>query len=321
MAYSINPLLPKARAAALKLLFLEQLPLNVIALRCGIHRTTLWRWKRKWFALNKNVSQERVNRPRRQTSFQPTYYKWRIVTESSRPQYHPHAMSHATIRRVLAAREKLRRCAEVVWHYLVYGQEVCISLSSVKRIFRRHHVYDRPPKTRRRTYHTSIPRPQATYPGALVQMDTVHLYHPLTKKKYYLYTAIDLYTRMAYARIYSDLRPGIAADVVHKARRHFGFSFVTVQTDHGPEFSRRFKDHLSAQSIQHRHSRLQRPNDNAHIERFNRTVQTECTGSYVKTTESLSSVQVRLAAYLDFYNTKRIHLGLQLQTPVSMLQR
>lgn len=37
-----------------------------------------------------------------------------------------------------------------------------------------------------------------------------------------------------------------------------------------------------------RHTRLGRPNDNAHIERFNRTIQEECTGSYFIRSVSLA---------------------------------
>ena len=48
MAYSINPNLPKARAFAMELLVKDQLTLLVVARKCGVHRTTVWRWKQKW---------------------------------------------------------------------------------------------------------------------------------------------------------------------------------------------------------------------------------------------------------------------------------
>ena len=51
MTYSINPNLPKARAIAMKLLIVEKLPLLVVANRCGVHRSTIWRWKQKWLEL------------------------------------------------------------------------------------------------------------------------------------------------------------------------------------------------------------------------------------------------------------------------------
>jgi len=61
MAYSNNPNLPKARALAMKLLTKEGLPLQVVANRCGVHRSTVWRWKHKWLELKKcNVNSATV---------------------------------------------------------------------------------------------------------------------------------------------------------------------------------------------------------------------------------------------------------------------
>lgn len=332
MAYSINPNLPRARAIALKLLLIEGLPVAVVANRCGIHRTTVWRWKRKWDTLNLHVQLTNDNHPHRQSRnmFRLTACRWVIPTLSSGPHSHPHALSENVVRLVLETRERLKRCAEVVWYHLTqFGivmedgvkRTVSISLSSIKRIFKRHHVYDRKPKTHRRTWRPAISRPPASQPGALVETDTVHLYHPLTGKKHYLYTIIDLYSRMAYAELHTVLRPGLAAHAILKAEEYFGFRFTMVQSDNGPEFSAHFEDRLHGRGILTRHSRLHRPNDNAHIERFNRTIQEECTGSYVRTKESISVVQARLTAYLDYYNHKRVHLGIQMQTPVQMLQR
>lgn len=329
MSYSTNPLLPKARAAALRLLIAERLPLGVVADRYGIHRTTLWRWRKKWEQLNNYAGQERKNRPTRRTRFQPAYYKWRIVTESAAPHSHPHAIPEHIVRQVLALREELRRCAEVVWHHLTYvgdetGRKLTISLSSIKRIFRRHHVYDRATK-RRRSYHRSLPRPYVAKPGELVQTDTIHLVDPLSMKRVYVYTVIDLYSRMAYARVYPRILPGFAAKTVLEAQKAFGFPFAMVQSDNGPEFSSHFEQRLHGKGIQTRHSRLHRPNDNAHIERFNRTIQEECTGQYWRRSVPLLRFQRQITDYLDYYNQKRVHLGLQCKIPaavaVEMLQR
>ena len=65
MAYSNNPNLPKARAIALRLLVTEQLPAVVVARKCGVHRSTIWRWKKKWDEINKNVQLTNDNRPSR----------------------------------------------------------------------------------------------------------------------------------------------------------------------------------------------------------------------------------------------------------------
>ena len=91
-----------------------------------------------------------------------------------------------------------------------------------------------------------------------------------------------------------------------------------VQADNGPEYTREFEDILKTNGSAVRHSRVRRPNDNAFIERFNRTIQEECTGSSSPVEQEL---QGKVLAYLAYYNEERLHLGVQCQTPADMLQR
>src|SRR5271157_1528992 len=139
MAYSTNPNLPKARATAMQLLVSEKLPMQVVANKCGIHRSTLWRWKRKWDKLNENVQLTNDNRPARSPGsiFRLAALKWRIPTRSSRPLTSPKAITKNIVELVLTLRQLLKRCAEVVWFHLVHDNGVSISLSSVRRILKR----------------------------------------------------------------------------------------------------------------------------------------------------------------------------------------
>lgn len=320
MAYSTNPYLPKARAFAMQLLVREQLPLQVVARRCGVHRATIWRWKRKWSELNKNIQFTNHNRPGRVagTTFRLTACTWLIPTLPSRPHTSPRAVKEQIVQRVLALRAQLRRCAEVIWHHATVIEGLVVSLSSVRRILRRHHCFDgaRKPRVRR----DNPRRPHVTAPGELVEMDTIHHVDPYSGKRLYYYTIIDLYTRMAYVTLSTSLRQGLAVKAVLAAREAFGFPFAMVQSDNGPEFGRYFEQTLQKNGIATRHTRLGRPNDNAHIERFNRTLQTEAIGHYWRRSVPLHRQQDTLTAYLDYYNTKRVHLGLQMRVPAEMLQ-
>lgn len=322
MAYSTNPNLPKARALAMKLFILERLPLQVVANRCGVHRSTIWRWKQKWLELNEHQQLTNSNRPSRKTgssTFRLMSCRWLIQTLSSRPRTNPKAICSSVVTRVLALRQQLKRCAEVIWHHLAYKEHIAISLSSVRRILRRHHCFDGARKHRVRPDNPR--RPQVTKPGELVQTDTIHYICPITKRRRYVYTVIDLYTRMTYAEVHSRILPGLAADAVLHASQTFGFAFQLVQADNGPEFGRYFAASLHRNHIPVRHSRLGRPNDNAHIERFNRTIQEECLGRYLTYKTTNKAIQTKLTKYLDYYNTRRVHLSLQLKTPAEMLQR
>lgn len=323
MAYSTNPNLPRARAIAMQLLVREQLPLVVVANKCGVHRSTVWRWKRKWDELNQNVQFTNDNRPRRfqaspSSSFRLAACTWRIPTVPSRPHTSPSAVSQELVHLVLTVRAQLKRCAEVVWHHLVTVLSVSVSLSSVRRILWRSGVA----RGRKNRVRPDNPRrPHVTRPGELVQTDTIHHVDPKTGRRLYYYTVIDLFTRMTHVTLVPKLSPGLAAQAVLEARDAWGFRVAMVQADNGPEYSRYFELQMSKAGITTRHSRLHRPNDNAHIERFNRTLQTECIGYYWNRSVPLQSQQARLTAYLEYYNNKRVHLGIQMQTPSQMLQR
>lgn len=321
MSYSINPNLPKARAIAMKLLIAEKLPLLVVANRCGVHRTTVWRWKQKWLEINKYVQLTNYNRPNRpaNSKFRLAACSWCIPTITSKPQHHPWSIPDEVVKQILSIRDKLKRCAEVVWHYATTLLKINVSLSSVRRILRRHHCFDGARKKRVRPDNPRRPKP--TSPGELVETDTIHHVDPGSGRRLYYYTIIDLYTRMAYVTMSTVLRQGLSAQAVLEAQAAFGFSFAMVQSDNGPEYSRHFEQVLKQNNITTRHTRLGRPNDNAHIERFNRTIQTECIGYYWDKSVPLMSQQTKLHKYLDYYNTKRVHLGIQMRTPAGMLQR
>lgn len=278
MAYSTNPHLPNARAAALRLLVADQLPASVVARKCGVHRTTIYRWRKKWLELNRNVQFDNPNRPNRihSRTNHLNYCTWRIPTASSRPHTSPRALPDEIVALVLATRARLKRCAEVVWHHLRTHGGHAISLSSVRRILRRHHCFDGARKPRLRPDNPK--RPVVTAPGELVQTDTIHHVNPHTGRRLYYYTVIDLFTRLTHVSLAPQLSQGRAAQAVLEAQATWGFPIAMVQADNGPEYGRYFEQVLRGQGVAVRHSRLGRPNDNAHIERFNRTIQTECIG-------------------------------------------
>ena len=319
MSYSINPNIEKARGNALKELIIEEKKLTVVARRYGVHRTTVYRWLIKWKALN-HIEFKNNNRPSRAPSkTNKLYYaKWTIKTLSSAPKQHPNRIEQDTIRRILELRDNYNRCSEIIWYELCKeGKKV--SLSSVKRILERHHRLNKWSKWK--IYHKTTERPLALAAGDLVEVDTVHYVDKLTKKRRYITTVIDLYTRMSYAECHNKLIPTYATKTIFHAEEKFGFKFKTVQSDNGSEFSRTFTIALERKGIIHRHTRIHHPNDNSHIERFNRTLRTECIGYHMHKAETINTINDKLWQYLDFYNNHRLHLGLQYLTPSQMLQR
>ena len=321
MSYCTGKHIEKSRGLAMKMLVIEKKPIGIIADRFGVNRSTIWRWYQKWQL--QNSEKELVNhyRPSRKPGehFRWDNIRWSIPSFSAAPK-HPHTLPDNLIQLVLDVRDQLKRCAEIVWYHI--NQVLCIkiSLSSVRRILKRHGKMNKPKHHRNRRY-KGVPRPQILAPGDLVEIDTIHLFNPISKQKRYVYTVIDLYTRMAYARVYKELKPINSLNTILEAEQYFGFKFKVVQSDNGLEFSNYFSDRLEKRGIKIRHTRLGRPNDNAHIERFNRTIQEECTGNYYLESESLKNMDDKILSYIDFYNYHRIHLSISYRTPAEMLHR
>lgn len=318
MSYSNNPLLPKARAEALKLVALQGMPMSIAARRSGIHRTTLWRWKHKWLKVNENVQLENFNRPARDpgsNSFRLAALKWLVPTLSSRPHSSPHALAQAVIDRIVYWRNQHERCAGVV-HAHCLREGIKVSLSSVKRVLKRLGLLR--PVSKWKKCRPHVIRPLALSPGDLVQTDTIHIVDRFSTRRVYLFTLIDVYSRWTYVEYHERLSQRVSYEFLKRGEGHAGFKFRCVQSDNGPEFGRWLNDQLRSKGIVLRHSRVHKPNDNAFIERFNRTVQQE---GLDYTLPDPRTIQEQLKAYLAYYNKERLHSSLQYRTPQEMLQR
>lgn len=161
-------------------------------------------------------------------------------------------------------------------------------------------------------------RPLANTPGELIEVDTVFLMNHFGGQNLYITNVVDVYTRMAHSRVDYTYSQTSTADTILEAQELFGFKFKMVQCDNGREFGERFKTILDKNDIQIRHTRVRRPNDNAHIERFNRTMRDGLIGPY--TGRGLEEVSKSIREYLIYYNYVRIHTTLRM-TPIQMLQR
>lgn len=257
-----------------------------------------------------------VRRVARHTGFQPsTISRWMkrapddarkvIPTRSSRPHTHPAALPQNIIDRIVALRLKHRRCAEVI-HHLLRQEGIVVSLNSVKRVLRRKDLVKKRSKWKK--YHPPVKRPYVASAGDLVQLDTIHI-HTFGGKRFYVYTLLDVHSRWAHAKVSPSITAGRTLKFLEEARSKAPFPFRMLQSDHGPEFSKWFTQYAKQS---HRYSRVRRPNDNAHLERFNRTIQEECL-HYLK--QKPSVYQRAIERYLPFYNNERPHLSLGMLPP------
>ena len=235
------------------------------------------------------------------------FYQYRVIpTESSRPRHHPNELSAAVVKQILEYRYKTKRGADFI-HFLLKRDGVEVSLSSVKRTLSRHGLTK---YSKWKKWHQYSPRPLPEAPGQLVEADTIH--DGYVGRQLYIYTLLDVHSRWAHAEPAPRISVAGGAKFVIKAQDVAPFTFKTVQTDHGPEFSKWFTKKLMEQAIVHRHSRVRTPNDNAHLERFNRTIQEEC---IFRLPRKLAVSEREIPQYLHYYNTERPHMGIGWQTP------
>lgn len=236
-----------------------------------------------------------------------------IPTLSSRPHSSPDALARETVEAILQIRRRRGRCAEVVHHELL-REGISVSLSSVKRTLERHGLIKKRSPWKR--WHFTLPRPEAEKPGSLVQIDTIHIAprRLLVFPKFYVYTLLDVFSRWAFARVSARINTHKSLFFVREAARRAPFSFAMLQSDHGSEFSTYFTEQIR---VSHRHSRVRQPNDNGHLERFNRTIQEECLNNV---RINPRSYQRAIDEYLPYYNNERLHMSLNFKTPSECFQ-
>lgn len=287
MAYSTNPNLPGVRMQAV-MLVRQGWSIRRVARHMGFHHTAVMKWMKKAEPLRDGEV---------------------IPTESSRPHSHPNELSQSIVDEIVKVRLRRNRCAEVVYQEMInQGYSVC--LSSVKRTLGREGLIRKRSPWKR--WHFEQERPLVLKPGDLVQIDTIHL----IPGALYIYTLIDIFSRWTQARVSEKINAHRSLLFTIDSEKTFAFRFNMLQSDHGQEFSAWFTEHIQKRDIAHRHSRVRRPTDNGYVERFNRTLKEECLKDIPKTMRAYKKV---IPEYIHYYNTERLHLGLNLKTPMQVV--
>ncbi|MBI2585014.1 MAG: IS481 family transposase [Rhodospirillales bacterium] len=161
---------------------------------------------------------------------------------------------------------------------------------------------------------------EAPHTGALVAVDTFFVGALKGVGKVYLQTAIDCHSRYAWARLYPNKMPVTAVHLMNTdvlpAFEAVNARIDTVLSDNGREFCGRPDRHpyelfLQLEGIDHRTTRVRRPQSNGYVERLHRTLLDEHFRVEGRRTwfESIDEMQVALDAYLKTYNNDRPHQG------------
>ncbi|HEX2095091.1 MAG TPA: IS481 family transposase [Longimicrobiaceae bacterium] len=158
------------------------------------------------------------------------------------------------------------------------------------------------------------------YTGELGAVDTFFVGTLKGVGKVYLQTVLDCFSRYAWARFYTSKLPVTAVHVLNEDVLPFFESHEarvqTILSDNGREFCGRADQHpyelfLQLEEIEHRTTKVRRPQSNGFIERFHRTLLDEHLRPSGRTQwyETIEEMQHDLNGYLEQYNTKRPHRG------------
>ena len=143
---------------------------------------------------------------------------------------------------------------------------------------------------------------------------------------------IDCYSRYAWGRLYTSKMPVTAVhvmnnDVLPTFEAHDA-TITTVLSDNGREFCGRPDRHpyelfLQLEEIEHRTTKVRRPQSNGYVERLHRTLLDEHFRIMGRTKfyEGVDEMQSDLETYLVSYNTKRRHQDRNMngRTPITIL--
>ena len=285
MPYTTNEKVGRVRIQAIRMLESGKTTREV-ARYLGYAQSTIVKWnKRKYEA----------------------WHQQELPTRSSRPHRSPRRTPRDIEAMIVGVREETKRCSEVVYETLK-ARGVAVSLSTVKRVLSRYGcLKKRSPWKKRRIYPL---RPDIAKQGNLVEFDTVHFVDKYGKRTY-VFTALDVYSRFAYARWYAKANTHTSIAFLKQVRKYFPFPIHCIQTDNGPEFGKWFTDHCKTK---HRHNHPRSPNENGHLERFNRTLQEE-----IPKHKLCIYHKADVSKFLKYYNTKRMHMGINFKTPAQML--
>lgn len=289
MAYTTNPNVPRVRGQAVELVR-KGFSTRTVARHFGFSQSAIVKWCSKTKKRGYGA----------------------IPTQSSRPRTSSHALSRDIVNAIIKERVSRRRCAEHVYVALK-TRGIVVSVSSVKRTLDRCQLLKKRSPWKRP--HDATVRPEVTHTGALLQADTIQIIAP-DSSRIYVYTLIDLFSRWAYAEVVEKIGAQPSVLFVRHAQKAALFQFEMIQTDHGSEFSTWFTHSLWRMRMKHRHSRVRQSNDNAHVERFNRTVQEECLDH---TTHTVRAFKKALSVYLPYYNNERTHMGINYKIPSQLI--
>ena len=143
----------------------------------------------------------------------------------------------------------------------------------------------------------------------VLEIDTVVRFVDGVKR--YILTGTDTEKRISFAACYSNHGSRSASDFLEKCRAVLPDCPRAIQTDNGSEFALHFERACIALGLRRFHTHVHSPKENAHVERFNRTLDEEFLIYHRALMRGdVSKFNDALIDWLLWYNGERPHYAL-----------
>ena len=270
----------------------------------GISPTTFYKWKKRYEKYGIEGLKNRSKRPHRvrQPQIEPEIEQLVITIRQKYPTW---------------SKEKISA-------FMKKHLSIKISPSTIYRILKRHGLIEKTRKLKdnhkKRKQKGKKNRTRrglrADKPGTIL-MDVKYLYW--CGKTFYQFTAIDKFTRIGFAKVYSTKSSRNGKRFFRELEEYLPFKIERVQTDNGSEFLGELDEYLKKRGIDHYFSYPKSPKTNAHVERFIQTTESELwmIEGTEPTTEEMNK---KLFEYLKVYNFLRPHQSLNYKTPAEKFE-
>ena len=151
--------------------------------------------------------------------------------------------------------------------------------------------------------------------GYIICLDTITIHWNSLKR--YIFTAVDKYGKVAYARMYKNKSSKNGEDFLLRLNFLLDGKIPRVGHDNGTEFEKYFKSACERLRIEQYYSRVRTPKDNPNNERFNRTLQEEFIdlGNFHSNPDMFNRM---MTDWLIEYNFERPHEALGYLTPMKI---
>lgn len=161
---------------------------------------------------------------------------------------------------------------------------------------------------------------ETAHPGYLGAQDTYYVGTIKGVGRIYQQTFIDTYTKVAFAKLYTQKHAITAADLLNDRVLPWFESqevpLLRILTDRGTEYCGRLENHeyqlyLAIEDIDHTRTKAKSPQTNGICERFHRTIKNEFyqVAFRKKIYRTLKELQTDLDQWLELYNQERTHTG------------